>query len=566
MSRQNNNTPKSFLDTFYDVHESDMQRKISNIEDIFANARDQEKIPIYMTRSRVKSYESSYLKTKRKQKTDIGQITDLLGIRVLCLFKQDIFEVYDFLLRHLNNNSKELTEVIIYHNEEKNEYKNLFQEIINIKKHKNVEFEFVADKGSYQSIHITGYLTCETDSSISLPFELQLRTLLQDVWGELEHKLSYKKNPHSFIIQSFDLLARDLQTNDMLLSNLYDLSNQDSCPKSSGDFLPLHVFRYDNNKFPAIFKDSQYKNLYEKYIKYIYNPLFTESSKNNMQNAKQVYDEIKHSFYKNKIDTDKFEIKYWIEMEKAFFQLCLDAKNNISEAEFIYLKYWKKSYVASFRLGQINSHNNNLVDALKFFDYSKKLVLNEINLSKNENDISLNKIKIHTNIALVYWRLGSEYQQCILDEINQAIKIYEEGKGKLSLSEENTLFNSATWYYMEILDNTEVKNYSKNTYDIDIDEYFSTYFNKLLNATSLLMEQESDSTMLVDRETLDSIAMCYFSLFKKNGDKEDINNAYKYMGMLFKRENIGFSYYENEDMFREHYREVECAYMKSKEY
>jgi putative GTP pyrophosphokinase len=123
-----------------------------------------------LVKSRIKdfaSYYKKYLRVLRQSKGDAAIITDLIGIRIICPFIEDIGKV---------------------------------QEII----HKNFEVLEVDQKGSnhtfkefgYQSTHLLiripqesikkrGYL----DFDIA---EIQIRTILQDAWAEVEHELVYK--------------------------------------------------------------------------------------------------------------------------------------------------------------------------------------------------------------------------------------------------------------------------------------------------------------------------------------------------------------------------------------
>jgi ppGpp synthetase/RelA/SpoT-type nucleotidyltranferase len=70
-------------------------------------------IPIYLTKWRVKKPGSVYLKTKRKNE-NFKKFTDYGGLRLLCLFEQDIVMVYEFFLDVLKDNKYQLKECYAY--------------------------------------------------------------------------------------------------------------------------------------------------------------------------------------------------------------------------------------------------------------------------------------------------------------------------------------------------------------------------------------------------------------------------------------------------------------------
>lgn len=132
---------------------------------------------------RVKDKEECVSKFKRKYLQKIeeaGQpyeikdfITDLIGLRIVCLYENEILKVQEIL----NKNFKvvEVTD--------------------KIKSLDNTENQF-----GYKSLHIDLKLN---DERKKLPefkkfadfrFEVQIRTIIQDAWSVLDHKIKYKKS------------------------------------------------------------------------------------------------------------------------------------------------------------------------------------------------------------------------------------------------------------------------------------------------------------------------------------------------------------------------------------
>lgn len=127
--------------------------------------------PIEMIKSRIKSPESIIEKLYRKDfpvsiESVLENINDVAGIRVICSFIDDIYEVAHMLV--IQDDIK-LIEVKDY-----------------IKNPK--------DNG-YRSYHmIVEVPVFFTNRKQNMRVEVQLRTIAMDFWASLEHKMRYKKN------------------------------------------------------------------------------------------------------------------------------------------------------------------------------------------------------------------------------------------------------------------------------------------------------------------------------------------------------------------------------------
>ena len=126
-------------------------------------------------KSRVKSFNSYYrkvlrLKSEEAEKSNFVPLTDMMGIRVICAFLEDLSDVE----RQVKQNF-DVREV---------EYKGAEQNFR----------EF-----GYESVHVLIAIPPECmpeKNSLPLPenivCEIQIRTILQDAWAEVEHELVYK--------------------------------------------------------------------------------------------------------------------------------------------------------------------------------------------------------------------------------------------------------------------------------------------------------------------------------------------------------------------------------------
>ena len=142
-----------------------------------------DKAPIDTITSRIKDREECIGKFKRKYLTEIesknvnymiqNHLTDLVGLRVVCLHLDDIKEIQKLI----ESNFKEI-------------------DITD----KSSQLDSTEDKFGYKGLHLDLMIN---DQRSSLPeyskfknitFELQIRTIIQDAWSVLDHKIKYKKN------------------------------------------------------------------------------------------------------------------------------------------------------------------------------------------------------------------------------------------------------------------------------------------------------------------------------------------------------------------------------------
>jgi len=122
-------------------------------------------------KARVKSFESYYKKIQKFKIKSVGHemplLTDILGIRIMCTFISNLEEVKNILSKNFE----------LYDVENKGDHSNY-------------------KSFGYESIHFVVNVPNSFKVGLSIPdgivFEIQLRTVLQDAWAEIEHDLVYK--------------------------------------------------------------------------------------------------------------------------------------------------------------------------------------------------------------------------------------------------------------------------------------------------------------------------------------------------------------------------------------
>ncbi|SCX86838.1 hypothetical protein [Nitrosospira sp. Nsp13] len=438
-----------------------LQRLLQDLETYLAAGRDNRDspIPIYLTRWRVKSVNSIYIKTKRKKYESLDDITDYAGFRILCLFERDLIETTKYLASYLKREIDKMMEVKLFNWEEKGESKNIGNEIEAAIKHifPDTEIEHVnQEESGYKSIHFLVYMVYHNQK---YPIEIQVRTLFQDVWGELGHALVYKQgNVHPHIQKSFYLLSRDIQTNDLLMNHLRSISDKEKCVEifSNRHTGPYKVFGYEDRVLPAIFKnEGKCKYIYSTYMSQVNSPRKEQELDTWIENAKNLYKEITTSIRKegNENADEVWKEKYWINAEAGFLAFM---KGDHDEA----IKFYEKAlnverprdeiqfYAPNFRIGEIYFIKGEIEKALVFFDQAENILQKQEEQSPGK-ERSINAYRGHVKMANVYWQLGREYVDRALGEIQEAEKIYRMNKTYFDEGDNRSLVNNLCWYYLE---------------------------------------------------------------------------------------------------------------------
>lgn len=132
---------------------------------------------------RVKAPESIYAKLERKEMpTDFDtarkKLNDLVGVRVVCLFLDDVYEIAEILKKQ-----RDITLV------------------------KEKDYISKPKKNGYMSLHlIVDIPIYYGDNFQSKRVEIQIRTLAMDFWSVLEYQLMYKKS-----VEGTEKIARELK-------------------------------------------------------------------------------------------------------------------------------------------------------------------------------------------------------------------------------------------------------------------------------------------------------------------------------------------------------------------
>ena len=196
----------------YHIYRSGFETILSTIE---YKLRDVISLPSKPTlKSRVKSFDSYYRKTLRikpplNQDFPLPLLTDMMGIRIICAFLEDLAVVEqqikdNFVVKEVERKGASLS----------------FKEF------------------GYESVHILveipkELLDAAACTGFNLPqdcvCEIQIRTILQDAWAEVEHELVYKSEFSPFDLPLKRKLASinaSLSLADIIFQEIRDYQNK----------------------------------------------------------------------------------------------------------------------------------------------------------------------------------------------------------------------------------------------------------------------------------------------------------------------------------------------------
>jgi len=193
--------PPDDLKRLHDLHSrGEYQRQLEQIVEDVRGVLDA--LPVrYQLKSRVKSFEEYHRKWSSLGGSPIG---DMLGIRIVCPFLEDVETAEQALAARLS-----IAEI-----DRKGERQSLR--------------EF-----GYDSTHLVLNLERQTIPhplpGVAPVCEIQIRTILQDAWAEVEHELIYKSDwsiPTDAIQRKLAALNANLSLSDLIFQELRDLQKE----------------------------------------------------------------------------------------------------------------------------------------------------------------------------------------------------------------------------------------------------------------------------------------------------------------------------------------------------
>lgn len=171
--------------------------------------------------SRVKSGSSlkekiirnNYYKKYKTSEQLFSNLSDLIGIRIECRFVEDETKIYNVLKNHFN---KVYSDGYNYNNSNENIRLDLSNK------------QPQEQKNGFEIFRIDGVYN---QSNSVIKFELQIKSLVNIFWGEIEHKIIYKNNTymvmHNFLSDIMGSIKKNLSMIDNQLLLIYNQFNEE---------------------------------------------------------------------------------------------------------------------------------------------------------------------------------------------------------------------------------------------------------------------------------------------------------------------------------------------------
>ena len=146
----------------------EISTKLENLDDEFKVRYDH--TPIHHMERRLKSNKSLFEKMERKGfpicLESVSEITDMAGVRVICNYIDDVYEVADLLLKQDD-----------------------------LRLIRRSDYIRNPKPSGYRSLHLVMEVPVFlSDRTEFVPVEVQFRTIAMDTWASLEHELKYKRD------------------------------------------------------------------------------------------------------------------------------------------------------------------------------------------------------------------------------------------------------------------------------------------------------------------------------------------------------------------------------------
>jgi putative GTP pyrophosphokinase len=188
---------KSAFREFYDGNRLTLEGALGSFKTLLRSLlASRPQIAVSDVQGRIKDREECLNKFTRKYRTPLessktpyeirDKITDLLGLRIICLYEDDVEKISDLIIEE--------------------------SELIH-KTDKISEIEETESSFGYKGLHLDLKLNdprkrmAEYLLYSNHPFELQIRTVMQDSWSIIDHKIKYKKSIPTSLKRRINTLA-----------------------------------------------------------------------------------------------------------------------------------------------------------------------------------------------------------------------------------------------------------------------------------------------------------------------------------------------------------------------
>ena len=189
-------TEKLNFKRYYSLNQKNLENAKNTFLSVISSILAEEKLEVYSIVGRVKNREECIKKFTRKYKDELEEaqtpyeikeyINDLIGLRIVLLYESDIDKVGELL-------PKEFTVL------DKTDKSGLLAKQDNIFGYKGLHLDMKLSDARASMREYRPYA--------DFSFEVQIRTIIQDAWSVLDHKIKYKKAIPLYLERRINSLA-----------------------------------------------------------------------------------------------------------------------------------------------------------------------------------------------------------------------------------------------------------------------------------------------------------------------------------------------------------------------
>ncbi|WP_201549886.1 hypothetical protein [Psychrobacter fjordensis] len=365
----------------------------------------------YAYKSRVKTESGLIEKTERK-KTEkkeycLEDITDVIGLRFVVLFKKDIVSVINEVISILVNSKESnnpflgcsIAESIYYIGDVASS--NITSDLENSFLSINKKIKVQGIKEGYSSFHIVCLLDTKHSSILrhgyQLPVEIQIRTVFEDAWGEIDHRHRYgitkSKDPttHPTLSKHLSLLKKFVDACVDYADIIVEESRIEINPKNSAKILD-NPKDLDNPRL--LFGENIDDKILETYIKLTEEreAAILQGDSVELANCAQRFLNLRTDYLDSK-SLDSFDnFAFHSCCNEALCHLSINDELNLISAKNLYLvlhKMDKNNCLVAMRLGQALGKTGEIDRGISYLKNSFELAqLNDSVFSVKDSDIS----------------------------------------------------------------------------------------------------------------------------------------------------------------------------------
>ena len=387
----------------------------------------------YAVKSRIKPLDAVINKVTRKvpDKPDYrpSSVTDIVGVRVVVLFQEQVVDAVIRLLGLLSHRAiyksclkkNEIKELIFFNVENSAAPVNLKNRINFFASMSGIDCEFQNSVKGYSSVHFLPFV--ELGDGSTFVVEIQIRTIFEDAWAEIDHKMRYQIERLGKSIEEFD----DSHLNVLKMycdscSQYVSVIRKDEIKIHSFGLLRAETLNDFRKRCSDLPEDHDVFKVYkERY-----------AQKENDEIALEKF-AMKFSELYEHMDTQ--EAKYSIKMEEAFCYLSMDSQVGAEKALEIYfalhteyketypLLYYRMSR-ASLKLDKIEEAERQNASTISMLEDNGPSILGNTYLMRN----------VYAQKSLIKWLQADQLSRTdllgnkdtILSLLNEALEAVDE--------------------------------------------------------------------------------------------------------------------------------------------